>query len=556
MKRAAAYVRVSTDKQAEKYGPAYQEAAIGEWAEANGYRIVEVVSDLGYGRDELHRPGFDKLRNLAENGQVDAVIAWKRDRYGEQAVLVVLRLELETHGVRLLATDDTGGDTAETALMDAVKDGISGYERRKTKERTIRGTRAKLDAGKLIIGRRVNYGFKANEARNGYLAHEPAAKVVRRIFDLVGNQGKTLSAVGNLLNEQAIPSPAGGKWNTKTIRTMILDDIYKPHTAAELVALGVKGPEGSGVKYYGRRRVKNFVDPETYAKRTAMTHTDPETWIGVAIPNLGVPRAAVDVARAAIEGRVRSSNAGRRVWELDRGMLRYGCCGWAMVPRTTPYKGKPRFYYVCSSYSKKAERCAAVRHYRAEPLEQTVATMLSDWFKDVGRVEAYVNERIEAERRRLFSGDPDEQAKALAGRLAKLGTKLERNKEMYAEGVIDTMDELKARQADLREQQQAIEAELDKLQNRKQYLEQLERDKKIVLALYAGRMAAGLENLTAEQRKDVYRRLHITATVEDGTVSVAGWSDANYLPEPANPEEWRSIEDEWYVLHRATNGSP
>jgi site-specific DNA recombinase len=554
MKRAA-YVRVSTDKQAEKYGPAYQEAAIREWAAANGYVIVEVVSDLGYGRDELHRPGFDALRKLAETNQIEAVIAWKRDRYGEQSVLVVLRLELESYGVRLLATDDTEGDSAETALMDAVKDGISGYERRKTRERTMNGTKAKLRAGKLIINRRVNYGFKTNESRDGYLVDEPAAGVVRRIFDLVGNQGKTVSATVNLLNEQAIPSPAGGKWNTKTIRTMILDDIYRPHTAAELALLGVEGPEGSGVRYYGRRRVKSFVDPETYAKKTQMTHTDPETWIGVAVPNLGVPRAAVD-ARAAIEGRVRSSNAGRRVWELDRGMLRCGCCGWAMVPRTTPYKGKPRYYYVCSSYSKKASRCAGAKHYRAEQLEQTVATMLSDWFKDLGRVEAYVNERIEAERQRLLSGDPDEQAKAMAGRLAKLATKLERNKEMYAEGEIATMAELKERQADLRGQQQAIEAELDKLQNRKQYLEQLERDKKIVLALYAGRMAAGLECLTPEQRKDAYGRLHITATVEDGTVSVAGWSDANYLPEPANLEEWRSIEDEWYVLHRATNGSP
>jgi Recombinase zinc beta ribbon domain/Recombinase len=468
---------------------------------------------------------------------------------------VVLRLDLEALGVRVLATDDTGGESAEAALMDAVKDGIAGYERRKTRERTIRGTKAKLKAGKLIIGRRVNYGFEANEARDRYLVNEPAAAVVRRIFDLVGGQGKTLNATANTLNAQAIPSPAGGKWNAKTVRRMILDDIYKPHTAPELAALGVEGPEGSGVKYHGRRRVRKFSDPETYAKKTEMNYTDPETWIGVAVPDLGVERATVEAARAAIEGNVKSSNAGRRVWELDSGILRCGRCGRVMVPRTMPHKGRPRYYYICNSYSKKADRCPAVRHYRAEPLEATVVARLKGWFGDTEKVEAHIKQRIEAERNRLFGGDPEGRAKALADRLTKLGTKTERNKDMYAEGVIE-MDELKARQAALGEEQRVIEAELDTLVNRTRHLERLEMDRIMVLALYAAIMDAGLENLTPEQRRDAYRRLRIKATVEDGVITIDGQPGANFLPEPAELGDLGALHADWAALYLDANGKP
>jgi hypothetical protein len=73
MKNAALYVRVSTDKQAEKYGPAYQESELRDWADANGSRVVEVVYDVAYGRSELNRPGLAHM--------VSAPPEFRRDIY-------------------------------------------------------------------------------------------------------------------------------------------------------------------------------------------------------------------------------------------------------------------------------------------------------------------------------------------------------------------------------------------------------------------------------------------------------------------------------------------
>jgi hypothetical protein len=127
--------------------------------------------------------------------------------------------------------------------------------------------------------------------------------------------------------------------------------------------------------------------------RPKTVYRDPESWVAVPVPSVGVPRAVVEAARDRIKHNVRSSRASGRVWELDRGVLRCGDCGWQMVPRTTPDRGRPRFYYVCSSYSKRAERCPAAKHYRAEKPEALVAIKRTNWFGDVEKLETYVEER-------------------------------------------------------------------------------------------------------------------------------------------------------------------
>jgi hypothetical protein len=165
--------------------------------------------------------------------------------------------------------------------------------------------------------------------------------------------------------------------------------------------------------------------------------------------------------------------------------------------------------------------------------------MLGVWFRDIDRVEAYVEERIDRERRKLFSGDPDAQAKALSDQVAKLDRKKANYRDQQAEDLI-SMADLKAVLSQIEDQQQAARTELDKLMNRRQYLEDLERDKKTALAIYAGHMAAGLDKISPQQRQAAYRRLRLKVSISPGgIVSVEGQPDANYLPEPAELDGWR-----------------
>lgn len=80
MKRAAIYVRVSTDHQSVEN----QLQVLRDIAQRSGWIIVETFADEGIsgakGRDK--RPGFDALLKAIARREIDIVSAWSVDRLG------------------------------------------------------------------------------------------------------------------------------------------------------------------------------------------------------------------------------------------------------------------------------------------------------------------------------------------------------------------------------------------------------------------------------------------------------------------------------------------
>jgi len=105
MKIAAIYARVSSDRQKEECTIASQTASLMEYAEKEGYTIPEewVVQDEGYSGAVLVRPGLERLRDLAAEGQIETLLIYSPDRlsrkYAYQAYIphfaeVILRIFL------------------------------------------------------------------------------------------------------------------------------------------------------------------------------------------------------------------------------------------------------------------------------------------------------------------------------------------------------------------------------------------------------------------------------------------------------------------------------
>ena len=100
MKRAALYVRVSTDRQTVEN----QIAVLSKVADARGWQIVETFSDAGIsgakGRKE--RLGLDEMLKQAQRGKFDVVMAWAIDRLGRSLVDLLHTIEsLKACGVDL-----------------------------------------------------------------------------------------------------------------------------------------------------------------------------------------------------------------------------------------------------------------------------------------------------------------------------------------------------------------------------------------------------------------------------------------------------------------------
>src|SRR4030095_8979207 len=84
MKRAALYVRVSTDHQSVEN----QIRELRQVAERRGWQIVETYSDAGISGDKGRekRPGLDRMLNDASRGRFEIVLAWAIDRLGRSLI--------------------------------------------------------------------------------------------------------------------------------------------------------------------------------------------------------------------------------------------------------------------------------------------------------------------------------------------------------------------------------------------------------------------------------------------------------------------------------------
>jgi DNA invertase Pin-like site-specific DNA recombinase len=83
-KRAALYVRVSTDRQTV----ANQIEALTTIAEGRGWTIVETYSDVGISgaKSRRDRPGLDRMLNDAAHNKFNVVLTWAIDRVGRSLI--------------------------------------------------------------------------------------------------------------------------------------------------------------------------------------------------------------------------------------------------------------------------------------------------------------------------------------------------------------------------------------------------------------------------------------------------------------------------------------
>jgi site-specific DNA recombinase len=490
---AILYARVSTDEQARSgYSLAQQLEALREYAAREGYEVLEEIVDPGQSGASLERPGMDRVRDLVAAGGVYVVLAQDRDRIArEPAYHYLLRREFEEHGTKIRALNDRGDDTPEGELTDGILDQLAKFERAKTAERSRRGKLRKAREGKIIAIHTPNYGFRYNAARDGYEVDEEAMPVVRRIFRMVGSEHQTLYAVKRAFERGGIPTPGAARfWHAKCIRNYISEDVYKPHTRDEIMAMvdagqmsaavaaGLDPNKSYGIWWFNRRRTRRTQVSEmgsngerTYKKKGRYVQRPKEEWVAVPVPDSGIPREWVDTARDTLKNNRVPSSAGRRVWELSGGIIKCGECGRNMMIHSVlaPRAKGRRFYYRCRTRNRDgAEACSHRKCHRADHVEPRVWDLISGLLKDPGRLKAGLEEMIEQERAGL-RGDPDQEAKTWLEKLSEVDQERRGYLRLAAKGRL-TDEELDEALADLEDIRETAEKELKAIRGRREVL--------------------------------------------------------------------------------------
>jgi DNA invertase Pin-like site-specific DNA recombinase len=181
MKRAAIYLRVSTDSQTT----ANQEIALREIAGRMDWDIVHVYSDHGIsgakGRDK--RPQFDALCKAATRREFDLVMAWSVDRLGRSLQDLIGFLS-ELHSLKIdLYLHQQGLDTSTPAgkAMFQLLGVFAEFERAMIQSRVKAGLARARASGKRLG--RPTVGAGTEDAIRKALAQGAG---IRRVASMIG----------------------------------------------------------------------------------------------------------------------------------------------------------------------------------------------------------------------------------------------------------------------------------------------------------------------------------------------------------------------------------
>jgi DNA invertase Pin-like site-specific DNA recombinase len=155
-KRAAIYVRVSTDKQTVEN----QVTALRQIAERRGWDVVEQYSDAGIsgakGRDG--RPGLDQMLKDASRRKFDVIMAWAIDRVGRSLIDLLGTIQtLEACGVDLyLDQQSIDSTTPAGRLMFQVCGAFAEFERSMIRQRIQAGLKRAVARGTQLGRPRID----------------------------------------------------------------------------------------------------------------------------------------------------------------------------------------------------------------------------------------------------------------------------------------------------------------------------------------------------------------------------------------------------------------
>src|SRR3974390_656829 len=234
-KPAALYARVSSDRQKENHTIASQVAALTQYAETNGYLVPPEwqFQDDGYSGATLVRPGLEALRDLAAEGQIQAVLIYSPDRLSRKyAYQVLLAEELARCGVELIFLRAPSGATAEDQLLVQFQGMIAEYERAQIAERSRRGKRHRAQQGSINVLSGAPYGYryvkKSDTAAAYYQIVESEAAVVRLVYEAYTRQGLSINAIARMLNERQIPTRTETtRWERSTVWGLLRNPAYE-----------------------------------------------------------------------------------------------------------------------------------------------------------------------------------------------------------------------------------------------------------------------------------------------------------------------------------------
>jgi site-specific DNA recombinase len=538
--RVAIYARVSGEQQAKEDTIASQLEAVSQRIASDALECdpeLRFVDD-GYSGSILARPGLERLRDQAAAGAIDRLYMLDPDRLSRKYAYQVLLLEELTRcGVEVVFLRNPVGRSPEADLRLQVQGMIAEYERAKIMERCRRGKQHAARRGSVNVLSGAPYGYRyvgkyegEGEARYQVVAEE--ARVVRKIFEWVGQERCSIGEVCRRLRREGIASRTG-----------------KPAWDRSVVWATLKNPAYRGTAAFGKTRAGEFKPqrlrpqrgrPEQPRRPVSRVDTASDDQIFIDVPGLVSEELFGAVQAQLEENRQRRRDRRGRGSYLLQGLVVCKRCGYGCYGKPTSRaacKGKARVpyaYYRCTgsdAYRFGGRRLCWNKQIRTDMLDAAVWDDVRRLLSEPERVRREYERRLEGKEK-----GPSQEVDHLRKLMSNVKKMISRLIDAYGEGLLDKSEfeprisAARARLAKLEEEHRQRIGEASQESELRLVIGQLEE--------FARRVSQELQEPDWDTRREIVRALVKKVEVDEQEVRIV--YRVSPSPFEGSPQQGRS----------------
>ena len=460
------YVRLSQEdmRDGESLSIENQKKMLTDYvSQQAGWNLVEICEDDGYSGTNFDRPGVQKILDDAKSGKINLILVKDLSRFGRNYIEVGQYIDyiFPSFNIRFIALSDNVDtlDRNSTAMdLMPIMNLFNEWHAANTSKK-VRSVLAQNAKDGKYIASYAAYGYlKSDDEKHTPIIDEPAAKVVRRIFELRAT-GITPTQIAKILNADGVPIPSDyraqrlGKpnpykntfhyWSHVAVRNILNNPIYIGHLAQQ---------KFTTVSFKNHKSVRRGKDEWVIAENTHEPIISQELW-----------DKCQEVDRCASHGKIMKKGI---VLPLN-SMMFCADCGAKIKLNGHAKKadGSVNYFYVCGTYARCGASTCSTHYISQKQIEKIVLTDILAKARYV--IESEDDARQEFLKRKETDGtkrlnDARQQLAKCQARLAKVKMMMQKVYQDKLLGKIpedlclETLGQLRTEEAELTEKTESL----------------------------------------------------------------------------------------------------
>lgn len=225
------YARYSSQAQTEQSIEG-QLRVCKEYAERNGYKILNEYIDRAKTGTNDNRPAFQRMIADSNKKEFEYVLVYKLDRFSRDKYDNALyKHKLQLNGVKVISATEAISNTPEGIIIEGILETFAQWYSKDLSQKVKRGIRENILKG-LFFGGKILYGYKVDNKK--ILINEEQAPAVKFMFEEYA-KGTSKVDIVKELNARGYRTNKGKKFTTAGIQDKLKNKKYLGYYKNEYV---------------------------------------------------------------------------------------------------------------------------------------------------------------------------------------------------------------------------------------------------------------------------------------------------------------------------------